>query len=1085
ELGYDPAGRPYIAMKRVHGRTLQAEIHDSHRRRLSDADLLAHERHLLDVFIKVCDAVGYAHSRRVIHRDLKPDNVMVGEFGEVLVMDWGLARPIDGGDMLPATLPAPSSSGRMVRSSRRDDESAELTIEGDVFGTPAYMAPEQAEGRVADFGPHTDIYALGGILYAILTGEAPFGGANKPAIAIMNDVRLGRLIPPSERKTSRRVPRELEAAVLRAMAQKPRDRYETAADLADDIRSYLSGRAVSAADYTSWQLIWKWTRRHKVAVAGGISTAAAIIIGLLAVIVSRAEARQQELDKQVVRADEFVAAARQELESARLVPFNPASPQDYYTAWLPPLLKLGRAIQTHPSPPDEWRTELAGYSLDLQHHAADIGDWGMALHVAQSAAAWGAVSEAAAADLVQQVQNQREQRAVEDRNRLQLVLRRIHELETPPEQEFFNGHDPRRYTLHEFDERAMRLAGAARSDSVTLASSVISLLQGDAETCRRFGIDGPPDWLQRHFLINLAGRLRDGATAVNGMTLVDLAVAELRREPLAPERAEEAGWWIEAAVRMDSAVGKPVSAALGRPLRDHVQARFEQDRHIGERFGISACHALLEANSGVIVELDKTNLHERDLQLACLGDWLVASARSGSDFTAALLDVATSRDTPVARHFALDMLGRWGDALPPDINRPERSAPTVLSRVLGAVPRDALMSSPGATDPDSRIAVACIGSISRLGAGDCWNQVFDLLASSKRGSGLYRRCGGAGMLMPMPDRVANAPASALGVEGLLRRSLAHSMSGNFQQSIADTTAAIELDPTDPRPWGNRAILRTHLEQPGAGMPDINEALKLDPRNAEWWMTRAALHEQAGSLQAALDDYDRAMPVAGPHSLPGVIENRARIIHMMGDTPGGIAGLDRAIELDPLSPDFYFNRGLLRMNTGAMTGALEDFKTVCDLDVSYARAWTVLAQLMVTNGDPAGGRIHASMAIAADPTAAGGWTVRGMAHEGLRMADAALADYAHAISLDPKLSVPLNNRGALYLNLGRVELAFADFTRVTEVAPGNWRGWCNRGVAAARLGARDVAVDSFRRALEVCPPAARGSVEQFRRRELGN
>ena len=160
ELGAEADGRPFFAMKLVDGRTLSALL----KARASPAD---DQPRFLTVFEQVCQAVAYAHASGIIHRDLKPTNVMVGAFGEVQVMDWGLAKALNGPPASSTTPPSLAPAGR-------DDESHE----GAVLGTPAYMPPEQARGDLEKVGRRADVFGLGGILCEILTGKPPFAGEN-------------------------------------------------------------------------------------------------------------------------------------------------------------------------------------------------------------------------------------------------------------------------------------------------------------------------------------------------------------------------------------------------------------------------------------------------------------------------------------------------------------------------------------------------------------------------------------------------------------------------------------------------------------------------------------------------------------------------------------------------------------------------------------------------------------------------------------------------------------------------------------------------------------------------------------------
>ena len=293
EIGVDRDNRAYIAMKRVRGQTLRKIISDAHTRMRRNPDAAGREwRRLLEAFLKVCDAIGFAHSRSVIHRDIKPDNVMVGEFGEVVVMDWGLARPIDApppvpGSRVPTPLvatpsaPMPPPPGRRQITSDRRQRGEYLTTDGFVVGTLPYMSPEQARGVANTLDTRTDIYSLGATLYTLLTDSTPFTG-NDPD-RMHDQVLAGILTPPSKRFA--RVPRELEAVVLRAMAHKPAHRYADVSELRADVERYLDGRTVAAVNYSSLQLLGKWIRRNRILAGGMAMTGLVGIIGLVAVLV--------------------------------------------------------------------------------------------------------------------------------------------------------------------------------------------------------------------------------------------------------------------------------------------------------------------------------------------------------------------------------------------------------------------------------------------------------------------------------------------------------------------------------------------------------------------------------------------------------------------------------------------------------------------------------------------------------------------------------------------------------------------------------------------------------------------------------
>jgi serine/threonine-protein kinase len=220
-------GRLWYTMREVRGRTFGEAIEAWHRAPDDDTRSGWTFRRLVDAFARACQAVAYAHRRGIVHRDLKPDNIMVGELGDVLVMDWGLARRV-AEDHEPASAPP----------SQQDEGPAQLTHHGDILGTPAYMPPEQALGLRDLHGPRSDVYALGAILYHLLAGRPPYGGALR---AVLAQVVQGS--PPSipDVIAPRRVPEELVALCQRAMARTLDARPPDAGVLADEVVAWLDG----------------------------------------------------------------------------------------------------------------------------------------------------------------------------------------------------------------------------------------------------------------------------------------------------------------------------------------------------------------------------------------------------------------------------------------------------------------------------------------------------------------------------------------------------------------------------------------------------------------------------------------------------------------------------------------------------------------------------------------------------------------------------------------------------------------------------------------------------------------------------
>jgi PAS domain S-box-containing protein len=222
--------QPFYTMRFVKGRTLSAAARAYHDRRLAGQTDPLELPTLLNAFVTVCNAVAYAHSRGVIHRDLKGQNVILGDFGEVVVLDWGLAKLVgrpEGADHSPAVVLDEAAVG------------GGYTVQGETLGTLAYMAPEQAAGRLDRIGFHTDVYGLGAILYEILTAGPPFAGDSTGEV--LRKVREEAPAPP--RLTWPQVPPELEALCLHALAKRPDDRCASASGMGQQVQRWLGETA--------------------------------------------------------------------------------------------------------------------------------------------------------------------------------------------------------------------------------------------------------------------------------------------------------------------------------------------------------------------------------------------------------------------------------------------------------------------------------------------------------------------------------------------------------------------------------------------------------------------------------------------------------------------------------------------------------------------------------------------------------------------------------------------------------------------------------------------------------------------------
>jgi len=310
ELGHREDGTVYYSMKLVRGRTLSECIRE--------AATLQKRLALLPHFVNLCQAIAYAHSRGVLHRDIKPGNIMLGEFGETVVLDWGLAKPKDWDEAALGDSPALSGGQETSGKIRLGAESSSgKTAYGEALGTPAYMAPEQACGDLDRIDERSDVYSLGMVLFELLAGRLPFEGESIQEL-------LARAITggmPHIHQFEPKVPVDLAAICRRALSKEPDKRYQSAKNLADEVQRFLSGALVEAYTYSWGERLKRFLRTYWLPL--GILAAAAALVAFIGtgafyrVVEERNRAVLQE--QAAVAAKQAADASRNDAEAARSV----------------------------------------------------------------------------------------------------------------------------------------------------------------------------------------------------------------------------------------------------------------------------------------------------------------------------------------------------------------------------------------------------------------------------------------------------------------------------------------------------------------------------------------------------------------------------------------------------------------------------------------------------------------------------------------------------------------------------------------------------------------------------------------------
>ncbi len=1117
ELGLESASaRPFLVMKRVRGRSLDRILEGVAAGRASGLgppgaaetpDLV--RARLLGVFVKVCDAVAYAHSRGVLHRDLKPANVMVGEFGEVLVMDWGLARVTGRGE-------------EPVETDRSSDPQApDRTTDGNVPGTPFYMSPEQASG-VVELGPASDVYALGGLLYEMLALVRPVEGTN--LFEVLGRIRSGRIDPPPARSRAPwSIPRELEAAVSKAMALVPGERYPSATALATDVESFLAGGTLAAADYSPWQLLAKWAARHRTPLLGAAATFLALLLGGAGVLHARRAERARAIEARRASAEATWAGAGAGApgggggaagdEAGRESPFHPATAQEHFRRHLAGLLRMGRGLQEHPDPPTAWREEVVRRADALRERAQTTGDWALAAALAESVETWGAAGAADRDERLAAVDRAREETARLDRDRLSEVLRRIEEAEGRGE----------RYGLLApgvLQETARRMAAVA-SPAAT-------------EAALRLAAGGEVRGTGRRFLVELLGRRGDPVTRSEGRAAPDLVASALDEDPRGAS-AEERATWILAAARLEAAAPGCVAGIEGRLERERSNAG------LAALAAEEAAAFLARIRGGSRLPSPALEPEAFRTQVDDLADWLLASVASGPDYTRFLLDLAEDPARPTrACRFVLDQIGFHGDSVAPDPARPARTAVTVLREIFARLPLEWLSDArPDDADPETwsrarLLGIAAAENLSRLGdpvlargldalrvrAGvwstwrratriafalaplDAWGEPATALDRIDRGRARLEQDDLDGAIRDFDRALEAEPGSAT---ALVQRGIARTRSGDRAGGLADLDRALELDPGRSDALRLRGTVRALAGDGSGALADYDAALARTPDDLEARNDRAVLRWQAGDRKGAQADLDRVLELCPGYGLAHL--NRGNVRRESGDLEGAIADYGRSIALDPDEPKAYERRGTalaelgrarealadlgraiavapwaveprvararLRFLAGDREGALADLDQALGLDPALAEARLDRAKVRRAAGDLAGCEADLETAMASRPADPRPWALRGALRRGQGRLDEAASDLDRAIELAPdRANLAYGERAILRLDAGDAAGALADLDRALSIDPSSWRDWANRAVALHRQGSIGDALASIEEALRRAPERER-------------